>query len=43
MIWLVIWLNLLGIDSARRMCLEYHWNGIIPAIDAIRDAVAVED
>ena len=35
--------NLLGVDSARRMCLEYHWTGILPAIDAIRDALAVED
>ena len=35
--------NLLGVDSARRMCLEYHWYGILPAIDSIRDAIAVGD
>ncbi|HKJ73662.1 MAG TPA: hypothetical protein VKA19_06050 [Alphaproteobacteria bacterium] len=35
--------NLLGVDSARRMCLEYHWYGILPAIDAIREALATEE
>jgi hypothetical protein len=35
--------NLLGVDSARRMCLEYHWYGILPSIDAIRDAIEIKD
>ena len=35
--------NLLGVDSARRMCLEYHWYGILPAIDEIREALATEE
>jgi hypothetical protein len=35
--------NLLGVDGARRMCLEYHWYGILPPIDAIREAITVKD
>lgn len=25
----------LGVDQARRICMEHHWHGVLPAIDAL--------